>query len=318
MTSCTRQTGYAMKGAAEMPTGVNCPIGHGSRASRDRARMRRAGLLGLLAIWMLSAPAFAAATEQVYYFHNDHLGTPQAISDAAGRKVWEAEYEPFGKAVVNADPDGDGQVVVNNLRFPGQYYDAETGLHYNYHRDYDPQTGRYLTPDPIGLEGGLNPYIYVYDNPVVYFDPYGLEPNQVCVAAFTMGGSVVFGAAGYGGGLLVGGTGGTLVGGPGVGTLVGAVGGAEAAGAGMSLVGATVGNAAGQAFCPDESDCRTASPFQLAKAGISDPHAFKEDYVGRPVARYDICACKDGSIKIAGHGQCGTSGPKIDTWARWK
>ena len=80
------------------------------------------------------------------------------MSDATGRKVWEAEYEPFGKATVNEDPDGDGKLVTNNLRFPGQYYDAETGLHYNYHRDYDPVTGRYLQPDPIGLLGGLNPY----------------------------------------------------------------------------------------------------------------------------------------------------------------
>jgi len=121
----------------------------------------------------------AGAREQVYYFHNDHLGTPQAMSDAAGRKVWEAEYEPFGKATVNEDPDGDGQIVINNLRFPGQYYDAETGLHYNYHRDYDPATGRYLQPDPIGLLGGLNQYSYVRNNPVNFIDPSGLYDRLV-------------------------------------------------------------------------------------------------------------------------------------------
>jgi RHS repeat-associated protein len=111
----------------------------------------------------------------VYYFHNDHLGTPQTMSDASGRKVWVAEYDPFGKATVDQDPDGDGQVVVNNLRFPGQYYDAETGLHYNYHRDYDPATGRYLQPDPIGQIGGLNLYPYVDGNPVSRIDPDGLQ-----------------------------------------------------------------------------------------------------------------------------------------------
>ena len=116
------------------------------------------------------------AGDHVYYFHNDHLGTPQALTDAAGRTVWTAEYEPFGKAAVDEDPDGDGKVVVNNLRFPGQYYDAETGLHYNYHRDYDPATGRYLTPDPIGLAGGLNLYSYVSNNPINWIDPPGLAP----------------------------------------------------------------------------------------------------------------------------------------------
>jgi len=64
--------------------------------------------------------------------------------------------------------------VVNNIRFPGQYYDQETGFHYNYHRYYDPQTGRYLTPDPIGLAGGMNLYTYVGNDPVNSYDFMGL------------------------------------------------------------------------------------------------------------------------------------------------
>jgi RHS repeat-associated protein len=145
-----------------------------STNNRDGRSMRAAVVLIIVAAvgTVLPIPA-VQASDHVYYFHNDHLGTPQAMSDASGRKVWEAEYDPFGKATVNQDPDGDGQIVTNNLRFPRQYYDAETGLHYNYHRDYDPSTGRYLQPDPIGLEGGLNLYAYVEGNPVSSVDPTG-------------------------------------------------------------------------------------------------------------------------------------------------
>ncbi|MCI0561546.1 MAG: RHS repeat-associated core domain-containing protein, partial [Nitrososphaera sp.] len=73
------------------------------------------------------------------------------------------------------DPDGDGLSFVYNLRMPGQYFDQETGLHYNTFRDYDPRVGRYVESDPIGLEGGINPYIYVGSNPLSRIDPNGLE-----------------------------------------------------------------------------------------------------------------------------------------------
>ena len=158
--------------------------------SRDSRNGRVAGLQVLSrivvgALLLLSATS-AAASDRVYFFHNDHLGTPQAMSDLAGRKVWEAEYEPFGKATVNQDPDGDGQIVINNLRFPGQYHDAETGLHYNYHRDYDPETGRYLQADPIGLVGGFNVYAYVDSNPLVAVDPLGLAKCTYSIGSHTL------------------------------------------------------------------------------------------------------------------------------------
>ncbi len=108
------------------------------------------------------------------YVHTDPLGMPQALTDAAGGVVWRASYDPFGEATVNADPDGDGAQTMFNLRLPGQYFDAETGLHYNYFRDYDPRLGRYLESDPIGLEGGLNTYAYVGGNPLGRIDPRGL------------------------------------------------------------------------------------------------------------------------------------------------
>ena len=111
----------------------------------------------------------------LYYLHNDHLGTPRAVSDEDQKVVWRWESDPFGNGLPEEDPDGDGQRFTLDLRFPGQYYDGETGLHYNYFRTYDPSTGRYLESDPIGLGGGLNTYAYAGGNPINYVDPLGLE-----------------------------------------------------------------------------------------------------------------------------------------------
>ena len=98
---------------------------------------------------------------KIYIIHNDHLGTPKAMTNEQGVKVWSAEHGPYGKATVNTDVDGDGERVEMNARFPGQYNDDETGLHYNYFRYYNPSKGRYMTSDPIGLNGGLNTFGYV-------------------------------------------------------------------------------------------------------------------------------------------------------------
>ncbi len=145
-----------------------------------------------------------------------------------------------------------------NLRFPGQYWDGETKTHYNFNRDYLPGVGRYTQGDPIGLEGGWNRFGYVGGNALSFADPFGLAPNQMCVAACTAGGAVVGGLVGeIGGGALgglIGGAGGSLVGpvGTGGGAAAGAAAGAQAGGAAGAAAGATAGNAAGQAFCPDE------------------------------------------------------------------
>ncbi len=111
---------------------------------------------------------------QIYYAHNDHLGTPKLLTNSAGKPVWQASYTPFGLATINADVDNNGVAVTLNIRFPGQYYDAESGLHYNWFRYYDPAIGRYVTSDPIGLAGGMNTYGYVGGNPVNRMDSTGL------------------------------------------------------------------------------------------------------------------------------------------------
>ena len=114
-------------------------------------------------------PVFVKEGGQVYFYQNDHLGTPQKLMNISGAVVWSASYDAFGKASVDAS-----STVVNNLRFPGQYYDQETGLHYNYHRYYDPGTGRFLREDPIGIRGGINLFLYCANNSVKRIDPWGL------------------------------------------------------------------------------------------------------------------------------------------------
>jgi len=115
-------------------------------------------------------------TEAIFFYQTDHLGTPIMMTDQTGQVVWQEESLPFGEPVsINEDVDGDGVDVTNNLRFPGQYSDGETGLHYNMARDYQPDIGRYVEADPIGQSSDLNSYVYAKNNALRWTDPYGLE-----------------------------------------------------------------------------------------------------------------------------------------------
>jgi len=104
--------------------------------------------------------------------HTDTLGTAHILSNQAGEVAWQAEYSPFGKATLLVED------VVFNHRLLGQWEDAETGTHYNYLRDYDPETGRYLTSDPFSVGGGLNTYLYANADPLNSVDVLGLMPND--------------------------------------------------------------------------------------------------------------------------------------------
>ncbi|MBK6693261.1 MAG: hypothetical protein IPG50_13800 [Myxococcales bacterium] len=106
--------------------------------------------------------------------HTDHLGTPRALADATDKIVWKWDGDAFGMSMPDEDPDGDSVKLSFPMRFPGQLYDDESGLHYNVFRDYDPKTGRYLQADPIGLAGGASLYGYVGGAPVGRSDPTGL------------------------------------------------------------------------------------------------------------------------------------------------
>jgi RHS repeat-associated protein len=115
-----------------------------------------------------------SAVAQLYFIHVDHLNTPRLVANAQGQTVWLwHQAEPFGDNVPDENPSGLGAFDLP-LRLPGQYFDKETNLHYNYFRDYDPSLGRYVQSDPMGLLAGLNTYVYVHANPLRFVDPTGL------------------------------------------------------------------------------------------------------------------------------------------------
>jgi RHS repeat-associated protein len=132
-------------------------------------------------IWFEDIPVATlrpnGASVSIYYVHADQLNAPRMITRSTDNAImWRWDTDPFGTAIPNQNPQSLG-VFVYNLRLPGQYYNAETGLDYNYHRDYDPRTGRYLESDPIGLHGGVNTYAYGSGNPISNIDTTGLAIN---------------------------------------------------------------------------------------------------------------------------------------------
>ena len=132
-----------------------------------------AGMLIQETIWMENRPVATlrpnGATIAIYYVHTDHLGTPRKVTGPLNNNlVWRWDPDTFG---TTPGPTS----ITYNLRYPGQYYLSETGLYYNYYRDYDPATGRYVESDPIGLKAGVNTYAYAIQNPVSKIDPLGLS-----------------------------------------------------------------------------------------------------------------------------------------------
>lgn len=129
--------------------------------------------------WVEVVEPIVTLSQTTNYIHFDHLGTPRKVTDDTQAVVWSWDSTPFGDSAPDEDPDGDLENFTLNLRFPGQYYDAESGLHYNYFRDYDPGLGRYIESDPIGLLGGSNIFSYADQNPLFKTDPRGLIPLPI-------------------------------------------------------------------------------------------------------------------------------------------
>jgi RHS repeat-associated protein len=134
-------------------------------------------------VWMGDTPVAtiqpSGSSVAVYYIHADHLNAPRMITRSSDNTIlWRWDTDPFGTAAPNQNPSGVGTFVYN-VRYPGQYFDAETGLNYNYYRDLDPQTGRYVESDPIGLYGGINTYAYAASRPTSNVDARGLSAADV-------------------------------------------------------------------------------------------------------------------------------------------
>ncbi len=128
-------------------------------------------------LYIDNQPIAIQKANKLYYIETDHLNTPRQVIDPTRNvTVWRWDFfgSAFGENLPNQDPDADGIPFVLNLRFTGQYYDQETNLNYNHFRDYEPNTGRYVESDPIGLDGGPSTYAFVSSSSLNRTDFYGL------------------------------------------------------------------------------------------------------------------------------------------------
>jgi RHS repeat-associated protein len=139
-----------------------------------------AGKAVMQAVWLGDHPIGIVTGENVHYIESDHLGTPRTAIDPIRNVTawtWGIEGEAFGLDAPDDDVDRDGNSLRLDMRFPGQRFDAASGLHYNMQRDYDPETGRYIQGDPTGIAGGLSMYAYVVSGPLGASDAHGLRAD---------------------------------------------------------------------------------------------------------------------------------------------
>ena len=193
-----------------------------------------------------------------------------------------------------------------------------------YFRDYDSGTGRYVQSDPVGHLGGINTYGYAVSNPLAWFDPDGMQakPNPRVPhtsprgpARFTPPNMPPANDPFYGPARGVG-----------VGAIVRMCMNPVTAGIVLMMIPGNIGqdgSCSDDPFqerdeCKYDDGCNKATPWQLKAAGIEDAHAFKSEYGAVPNSRFDICACKDGSIVIKAQGMCGKPSAMIQTFERWK
>ncbi|MGH8051333.1 MAG: RHS repeat domain-containing protein [Arenimonas sp.] len=128
-------------------------------------------------IWLDDMSIGISQNGNLHAVLTDHLNTPRQVFELATQKkvwAWSSVDDAFGENLAMEDPDANGVKFVLDMRFAGQLFDSESGLHYNYFRDYEAANGRYVESDPMGLKGGLSTYGYANQNPLYFNDPLGL------------------------------------------------------------------------------------------------------------------------------------------------
>lgn len=262
------------------------------------------------------------------YYEADGLDSVSSLSNAAGALAQTYTFDSFGNQTESSGS------LTNSFRYAGREFDAETGLYYMRARYFDPATGRFLSEDPTGFDGdAVDFYGYGGENPTNSIDPFGEQQGAGTTTAPAPPTTNPPSAPPVkapprpipdpplptpqpGPGLW-----------PGIGAILGR---GVIFGLGELLLAPPT--ARDEDLLPkphgktppcenkNGPNCKKADQFHLDGAGISDPHEFKKEHLGRkaPISRYDICACNDGSIVIKPRGQCGSPGPGIDTGHSWK
>jgi RHS repeat-associated protein len=153
-------------------------VGAGNTALSSTSLLGEYGINGTKEyVYLGDTPIAVVQGANILTVQTDHLNTPRQLTDSTKKVVWNWAYSAFGENL----PTTTNNTTLN-LRYPGQYYDAESKLHHNINRYYDPATGRYTQSDPIGLSGGINTYTYVGGNTVGKVDPSGLLTKENCDA----------------------------------------------------------------------------------------------------------------------------------------
>ena len=181
-------TSYVVNGIGQRTAKINETTGAATYFTYDEAghligEYNHSGVAIEETIWLGDLPVATIQRGGLYFIAPDHLGAPHEITDAAAQIVWSWDHDPFG--------NGAPKTVAGftyNLQFPGQIFDQETELNYNYYRDYDPVTAQFVESDPIGLAAGINTYAYGLSNPIEWIDPTGWDAT---VAANAMPANVV-------------------------------------------------------------------------------------------------------------------------------
>ena len=171
---------FQMDGLGKRVAKVNLSTGNRyftyDRAGHLLGEYNAQGLAIQETLWLGDIPVGTiSASTGLLYVYADHLNTPRTVTTQSNRVLWSWVSDPFGNGASITSNDDSGNPYQYNLRFPGQYYDAETGLHYNMARYYNPAIGRYTQSDPIGLGGGMNTYTYVGNNPIMIHDIVGTQ-----------------------------------------------------------------------------------------------------------------------------------------------